>query len=423
MKAGGFDAVIGNPPYVDIKGMPGIDVDYIFGHYAAANNRINLFAAFIERSLKIANHAGFRFGMIVPTAVLAQTSYQALRKLILSNFRIASLVRLPNESFGAKAGDVKVDTVIVVVGDEDSTDEATTVLAYRGYERVSVIEPSDATVAYAINQDTWRRNTESGWSIGTADRDVAILEKCERDTVPLDECVEFCLGLTPYDKYKGHTRQQIEMRAFHADHKKDDTFKPLLGGSDVRRYEVAWDEKEWISYGPWLGAAREQRFFLQRRILVKQIIDWTSKRIWASVEDKELYNTQNAFNLLARPNWSLNYLLGILNSRLMSYLHRKRYLEEFQMRFQKILIKDCRRLPIRTIDFSNKSDKSKHDKMVALVERMLDLHKRLAAAKAPADKERLPREIEQTDRQIDQLVYELYGLTEDEIKIVEEATK
>jgi hypothetical protein len=76
-------------------------------------------------------------------------------------------------------------------------------------------------------------------------------------------------------------------------------------------------------------------------------------------------------------------------------------------------------LPIRSINFSDKSDKTKHDKMVSLVERMLDLHKRLAAAKAPDDKTKLQRQIDATDREIDQLVYDLYGLTEEEIQIVE----
>jgi len=79
-------------------------------------------------------------------------------------------------------------------------------------------------------------------------------------------------------------------------------------------------------------------------------------------------------------------------------------------------------LPIRTIDFSDPQDVARHDKMVSLVERMLDLHKRLAETKAGHEKTLLQRKIEATDKQIDRLVYELYGLTEEEIKIVEEAT-
>ncbi|MCK9277720.1 MAG: hypothetical protein M0P22_06495 [Methanoculleus sp.] len=65
------------------------------------------------------------------------------------------------------------------------------------------------------------------------------------------------------------------------------------------------------------------------------------------------------------------------------------------------------------------ADVARHDRIVALVEQMLDLNKRLAAAKAPHEKEVLAGMIDATDRQIDRLVYELYGLTEDEVEIVE----
>ena len=60
--------------------------------------------------------------------------------------------------------------------------------------------------------------------------------------------------------------------------------------------------------------------------------------------------------------------------------------------------------------------------MVKLVDKMLDLHKKLAAAKIPADKTRIQRQITTTNKQIDNLVYQLYGLTEEEIKIVDGAT-
>ena len=77
------------------------------------------------------------------------------------------------------------------------------------------------------------------------------------------------------------------------------------------------------------------------------------------------------------------------------------------------------RLPFRTIDFTNAADKAAHDRMVKLVDNMLQLHERLAAANAAHDREMLQRQIDATDRQIDALVYQLYGLTEEEIGIVE----
>lgn len=78
-------------------------------------------------------------------------------------------------------------------------------------------------------------------------------------------------------------------------------------------------------------------------------------------------------------------------------------------------------LPIRNIYLSDKTDRARHDRMVALVEQMLKLHESLAAAKTGHDKTLLERQIAATERQIDALVYELYGLTDDEIAIVEGA--
>ncbi len=76
-------------------------------------------------------------------------------------------------------------------------------------------------------------------------------------------------------------------------------------------------------------------------------------------------------------------------------------------------------LPVYTIDFSKAADKDRHSHMVTLVEQMLSLNKKLAAAKTEHDKTTLQRQIDTTDRQIDKLVYELYGLTEEEVGIVE----
>jgi len=76
-------------------------------------------------------------------------------------------------------------------------------------------------------------------------------------------------------------------------------------------------------------------------------------------------------------------------------------------------------IPIRTINFSDPTDKARHDRMVEFVERMLSLHKRLADAKVPHEKAVTQQQIDVTEQQIDKLVYELYGLTEEEVKIVD----
>jgi type II restriction/modification system DNA methylase subunit YeeA len=116
------------------------------------------------------------------------------------------------------------------------------------------------------------------------------------------------------------------------------------------------------------------------------------------------------------------FLLGVLNSKLI-FNYYKRIAAVLgdadkggRMRW---FTQDVLKLPIRTINFSDPADKARHDKMVSLVEQMLALNKQLATSKTAHEKTNLQRQIDATDKQIDSLVYELYALTEEEIKIVE----
>jgi hypothetical protein len=86
-------------------------------------------------------------------------------------------------------------------------------------------------------------------------------------------------------------------------------------------------------------------------------------------------------------------------------------------------LKETRSLPIRSLNLAKTSDRRRHDQLASLVESLLSIQEAELRAKTPQDKEAIRREIEATDRRIDALVYELYGLTEDEIRIVEEATR
>jgi hypothetical protein len=88
--------------------------------------------------------------------------------------------------------------------------------------------------------------------------------------------------------------------------------------------------------------------------------------------------------------------------------------------FPRISVGDLKKLPIRTIDFSNPEEVAQHDKLVSLVENMLELQKKYNDARMEQDKELYERQIKMVDAQIERLVYDLYGLTEDEVKVVED---
>ena len=109
---------------------------------------------------------------------------------------------------------------------------------------------------------------------------------------------------------------------------------------------------------------------------------------------------------------ALKYLSGILSSKLMNFWCVNYLADDMNQSY-------LSRIPVPIMNFSNPADKTRHDKMVSLVERMLSMHKSLASAHNPHEADRLAREVESTDREIDRLVYELYGLSEEEIGIVE----
>ena len=352
----GFDVVIGNPPYVDIKGLEGSVSKYIFNEYSTARLRINLFAAFMEHAITISQSQNGKIGLIVPTAFLTQVSYANLRKLILRDYYLQSIIRLPNELFGASAGEVKVDTCIVLAYKSVPDNHPPThVMIYDTFERVDNLSPKTATTAFEISQQRWTTKEEAIITL-TEPQLLNIIDRMDNVSTPLESLCEFCLGLTPYDKYSGHTREQIENKIFHAKSQSDPTYRKLLLSGDVQRYIVEWNGEDWIKYGQWLAAPREQRFFKQERILVQQIIDWSSLRLLVGWTDEELYNTQNQFNLLALSGTNLKFILAILNSRLMSFYLRQAFLDVALQRFQKILIKDAKTLPIRRINFTTPAD-------------------------------------------------------------------
>jgi len=117
--------------------------------------------------------------------------------------------------------------------------------------------------------------------------------------------------------------------------------------------------------------------------------------------------------------YSLYYFLGLVNSSVLSFYFLKRSQVGQRDDFPKIVLKETRSLPIRTINFDDPQDKSRHDHIVKLVERMLDAKEKLSNAKTEAETNRLEMQCQTIDCQIDEAVYELYGLTEEEIKIVE----
>ncbi|MFB6130340.1 MAG: Eco57I restriction-modification methylase domain-containing protein [Salinigranum sp.] len=339
----GFDAVIGNPPWVDVKGLERPEV--LFDLFKSSFNRVNIYSAFFERSAALISTSG-RFGFITPNSYMTQSSYKRLRKVLLEQFELKSIVRLPDDVFS----EVTMETAVFIAKSQKMQ-------APHGYTFQSIIYPRDATVSTIPDATAERKLIDiSSWiqddlifDIFTSAEERAVIERIEESKQTIEDLFETCLGITPYDKHQGHTQEQIENRAFHADKQKNDDYYKLTSGAGIKRYHLSWEGGEWIKYGDWLGAEREKRFFTEPRCVVRQIVSSGGPYgIHAAFTDKTMFHTQVGFVLLPSDGDILKAknIVGILNSKLITFYHRKKYLDENKDTFQKILIQDTKRFPL-----------------------------------------------------------------------------
>jgi tRNA1(Val) A37 N6-methylase TrmN6 len=456
---GGFDVVIGNPPYVDIKALDPVFVRAFFKLYQTCENRINLYAIFIEKGYSILRSGGV-LSFINPNSILINSSYTSIRKLLIDD--VTSVVKLPDNVFV----DAKVETIIFELTKDSSAKEVSAIL-YPKDENITFI---DSTRRILIDKANWKSNQDYNFNIFISKRQFNVLRKIESVGTKLGEIAKFSLGITPYDKYQGHSEETISSRIYHSDKKLDETYKPLISGANIIRYGVSNKVNEYIKYGPWLGAMREESFFTEPRILVRQIVSSKPPRIFAGYTEESLYFTQIGFGIIpSNDKLDCLLLLSILNSSLITFYHKFRFLDLEKELFQKILIANCKQLPV-VFDANLEIESlisAKAKKIITLIQEnnlaisnfielieskftlklsqnlqnwpSLDFKGFLAELKKAKVKLTLPEEAEwlpyfttqkekanalhaqitQLDKEIDQMVYQLYGLTEEEIKIVE----
>jgi hypothetical protein len=400
MKAGGFDAVIGNPPY-------GATLDeqsknYIAQKFASYRYKYDSYIYFVEQAICLIRDGGFA-PYITPELWLKLESAESLRKLIRDKSELVS-VRICGENVFE---DAVVNTVVFVLR--------------RGFatRQIRIIE---ANGSWLMPDSVWSASDGLAIDYRLHPEIRAVMQRFKNSNViPLSSFGTAIQGITPYDKYSGQSVDIIKRRGYHFTHKKDKTCGKWLAGEDIDRYMSSWSG-EWLSYGPWLGAPREPRFFTGPRLLFREI-PGNERRIQATFVEKEtLYHGHSITPFKANEGKStvnILYLLGLSNSKLLSW-YGGLVLPNFgKSIFPKLNPQDIKALPIRAIDFSQPADKSRHDKLVGLVDKMLGLTPKLRAATSEAGHATLQNAVTATDRQIDQLVYELYGLTKEEIQLVE----
>ncbi len=396
---GGFDVVIANPPYVDIKGLPPTYVKLLFRQFGTAHNRINLYSVFIEKSYNILRNKG-TLTYIIPNSILLNSSYIKIRELIVKD--VTKIMKLPDNIFEHSI----VETVILILVKQCSSDKV-----YGSYYKNNDKIDFNNLAFKIFSRNLWVEDEHYKFNIFISPQITEIVRKTENNSFKLQDFVEFSLGLTPYDKYKGHSQNLIKRRGFHSKEKKDDTYVPLILGKNILRYHIDNKVNEYLKYGEWLGAPRQRKFFISPRIIVRQIISGNPPRIYAGYTEEELYHTQVGFVIISKPSngLSLKYLLALINSTLINFYHTYRFLDVEKKTFQKILIENCKLFPIK-----KRSDQQQRPFM-EIVDKILTITKDADYLQNPARQ----AQVKEYEKQIDRMVYELYDLKEEEIKIVE----
>ncbi len=477
MRAGGFDCVIGNPPYVRIQHMKEwapVEVEYYKQRYkSAGSGNYDIYVVFVEKGLSVLNKQG-KLGFILPHKFFNAKYGQALRALIAEGNHLQHIVHFGDQQvfegatnytcllFLDKSGNKqfrfeKVDDLDAwrdsgkamqggISASKAGASEWNFTVGKGGalFDKLQAMPVKLGDVAARIYQgpitsaDTVflfeqfrqgkKKNTTEVFSKELGEwvsLESSILKAVVRSgSIHRYSAQARAVVLFPYEVKDCHAR------LFDADEMR--RHFPLVWGYLTRNKKLLesreggkFKDAEWYRF----GRTQNLGMWEQPKLLVPYMV--TELAAYLDLGDSFYFVnvTTGGYGITcAQGACSLAYLCGLLNSRLLDFCF-KRISTTFHGGYFAANKQFIEQLPIRTINFSDPADKARHDKLVELVERMLELHKRKGVAppsrrqtgRPEAGATDLEREIARTDAEIDDLVYELYGITDEERKIIEGA--
>lgn len=442
MENGGFEAVIGNPPW----GAEFTETE--LAYLRDKNNEIivrmiDSFMYFVYQNFQKLSKKG-SFGMILPDVFLYQTDNYKLREYILKNSNLKYIINL---------GDVFENVnrpACIVILNKLKTNTNKTQIADLCLIKNKEIMTKTRTNYSSTNQKNFI-NIPSKMFITKSIENYELYNKV-LDRIPYKFLGDFIdsdgiqrgvspdlkeafivntsikrrLKLEPFqlkltvtggkqvkryfidskDQYLIYNRKNEELKNIPNICKYIDQFKERITCSEVK-------QKKHSLYV--LHRSRDENIFLKPKKIIGVI---TEDELIVALDENRLFPTDGCYLFSLKDLEETNYLLALLNSRLFVFIYRLISLEEGRPLAQ-VKPTIINKLPIRTIDFKNLSEKAAHDKLVSLVDRMLDLNKKKNTLPPSAVREKIEREIAVTDEKIDDIVYGLYGITEEERKIIE----
>ncbi len=452
---GGFDVVIGNPPYVS-KTFSENEKKIFNEIYETAQYQLDLYVSFMEKGVNLLHQNGV-ISYIVPNSWLKNIMFDKCRKYLLDNILFYNIIPNLDNIFI----DASVDTMIFVGLKSKIKNKETAIgkFSEKSYE-----------LKHFINQKNFYNNNNIVFDVEVSDLMRNIFIKINSQSINLDELADVTRGINPYDKYRGQSEEVIKNKLYHSDYKKDETFLPELRGKHVNRYYYQWDNLSYVSYGNWLAAPREPKYFLGKRILCRQVL---GEKLNCAYIEEDFIIDQSVFIAKFEENQNLispKFVLLQLTSKLISTYFRYSA-NEFDALFPKIKIGEFKMLPVRTINIEKeKPYLDKYELISKLINDFIDTqYKFQRTLQRKFEIDSLPKKlqdwylltyhefikelgkkkvklsltqeaewedyflqeskkalalktgIDATDKEIDQMVYGLYGLTAAEIEIVENA--
>jgi adenine-specific DNA-methyltransferase len=325
---------------------------------------------------------------------LMVSSAQSLRRFVLNETALSEIINLMGYTFEG----VNVETIIFSGKKEKATKES----------KIDIFSNTvhDFNFNQSKEQILFMKNDGHELNVFSDAVSDKIIEKLLSNSFPLDDLVQIKAGLQAYEKGKGNPKQtpeDVRLRIYDYDYKFNEETFQYIEGKDVNRYSLKW-AGAYLRYGDNLAAPRTFDIFSGKKIIIREITGKHPRSIIATYSEEIFLFNRSNIAIVEKDDLRipLKYILGILNSKLMSYYFIKNTAKSVRQMFPKIILEDLRTFPIKK--GSNTMQKS----IVNLVEQILLTKTSDSNAEAIA-----------LETEIDQLVYELYGLTEEEIRIIE----
>lgn len=394
---GGFDVLIANPPYVQIKQIPWNDRKIYEKKFESAVGRFNVFYFFLEITSKILKYKGLS-AFIVPDRLLLNTQCDKLRKWLLNQQTIVEIDSFDKGVFESAV----VDSIIIIYLNTMNKGEKIKAKNRAVLENLNCIEASKIPIPYFLNSPS--NQFDLSYKLCNAN----LLEKIKKQSVILGDISEIKDGII-----QSKIAEELFLKI-----KIDKDSKKLLFGKDIVRYKISFNNN-WVNYKPAemmkiemkkvKGSPglrmRNKEIFVRNKILTRQ----TADEIIAAYDTNNYYysNTLHGTTLINK-NYNPHYVLAILNSKLLTWYYRNTTAEEGKV-FAQIKIEILRKLPIKELSFADQKS------FIAQVDKILTITKDDDYQQSPTKRAK----VKEYERKIDEMAYKLYDLTPDEIAIIE----